>query len=123
MWHCFEVFVRHTNLGNHFPYEIDNFVESMGVHACVRILRLTPGAKAGSPRSMVASLTLETLRGLCASHSVLNPKNNASVWPLPNIRRVLCERSLLSTLISCLLARDEKNYRPSSNIDFHCHRK
>ena len=85
-------------LGNHFPYEIDNFIESKGVHACVRILRLTPGAKAGSPRSMVASLTLETLRGLCASHSVLNPKNNASVWPLPNIHDEYCVSGHFSPL-------------------------
>ena len=69
---------------------------------------MVPSAKAGSPESMMASRSLETLRGLCASHSVFNPKNNASVWPLPTVRTILCSKALLPIIASCLLARDEK---------------
>ena len=95
-------------LGKYFPYEIDNFVDANGLNACIRILRVVPSAKAGSPESMMASRSLETLRGLCASHSVFNPKNNASVWPLPTVRTMLCSKALLPIIASCLLARDEK---------------
>lgn len=95
-------------LSKYFPYEIDNFVDANGLLACIRILRIVPSAKAGSPKSMMASIALETMRGLCASHSVFNSKNNSSVWPLPDVRNVLCDRKLLSIIASCLLARDEK---------------